>query len=37
MAQGFGGVITRLRSDQAEYIDIGVEPEGPFKPDCYKY
>ncbi len=35
MVQGFGGVITRLRPDQAEYI--GVEAQGPFKPDYYKY
>ncbi|MAT84140.1 MAG: adenosylhomocysteinase [Gammaproteobacteria bacterium] len=35
MVQGFGGTITRLRKDQAEYI--GVEEEGPFKPDYYKY
>jgi adenosylhomocysteinase len=35
MVEGFGGVITRLRDDQASYI--GVEVEGPFKPDSYKY
>jgi adenosylhomocysteinase len=35
MVAGFGGVITRLNKAQAEYI--GVPPEGPFKPDSYKY
>ncbi|WP_049631156.1 MULTISPECIES: adenosylhomocysteinase [unclassified Cellvibrio] len=35
MVEGFGGVITKLTSHQAEYI--GVEIEGPFKPDSYKY
>ena len=35
MVQGFGGVITKLTADQAEYI--GVNADGPFKPDHYKY
>ena len=35
MVQGFGGVVTKLRADQAKYI--GVKPEGPFKPESYKY
>jgi adenosylhomocysteinase len=35
MVEGFGGVITKLTPQQAEYI--GVEIEGPFKPDNYKY
>jgi adenosylhomocysteinase len=35
MVHGFGGVLTRLTEGQAEYI--GVEVEGPFKPDSYKY
>ena len=35
MVAGFGGVITKLRPDQAEYI--GVKVDGPFKPDSYKY
>ncbi|MDX1588056.1 MAG: adenosylhomocysteinase [Oleiphilaceae bacterium] len=35
MVQGFGGVVTQLRKDQADYI--GVPVEGPFKPDSYKY
>ncbi|MBM4204748.1 MAG: adenosylhomocysteinase [Gammaproteobacteria bacterium] len=35
MVQGFGGVVTRLRADQAKYI--GVKVEGPYKPESYKY
>ena len=35
MVKGFGGVITRLTPSQAEYI--GVQIEGPFKPDSYRY
>lgn len=35
MVEGFGGVITKLTQPQAEYI--GVEVEGPYKPDSYKY
>src|SRR5690554_5746240 len=35
MVKGFGGVITRLTPQQAEYI--GVSVEGPFKPDTYRY
>ena len=35
MVEGFGGVITTLTPSQADYI--GVEQEGPFKPDTYKY
>ncbi len=35
MVEGFGGVITKLTPQQAEYIDVPVE--GPFKPDSYKY
>ena len=35
MVEGFGGVITKLTEDQAEYI--GVSVEGPFKPATYKY
>jgi len=35
MVLGFGGVITKLSKQQAEYI--GVPPSGPFKPDSYKY
>ena len=35
MVQGFGGVLTQLTQDQAKYI--GVEQEGPYKPESYKY
>jgi adenosylhomocysteinase len=35
MVKGFGGVLTRLTSAQAKYI--GVKPEGPYKPETYKY
>jgi adenosylhomocysteinase len=35
MVAGFGGVLTRLTPEQAEYI--GVKVEGPYKPDSYKY
>ena len=35
MVEGFGGVITKLTREQADYI--GVSVEGPFKPENYKY
>lgn len=35
MVKGFGGVVTQLTNEQAEYI--GVTVEGPFKPDTYRY
>ncbi|AJQ92563.1 adenosylhomocysteinase [Gynuella sunshinyii] len=35
MVKGFGGVITQLTTEQADYI--GVAKEGPFKPEEYKY
>jgi adenosylhomocysteinase len=35
MVSGFGGVITELTEDQADYINVPVE--GPFKDDSYKY
>lgn len=35
MVAGFGGVVTRMTDQQAEYI--GVSAEGPFKPESYKY
>lgn len=35
MVEGFGGVITRLTEEQAEYINVPVD--GPFKGDEYKY
>ena len=35
MVQGFGGTMTQLTKNQAEYINV---PEsGPFKPESYKY
>lgn len=35
MVLGFGGLLTKLRKDQAEYI--GVPQEGPYKSEIYKY
>jgi adenosylhomocysteinase len=35
MVRGFGGVLTRLTPEQAEYINVPVG--GPYKPDAYKY
>jgi adenosylhomocysteinase len=35
MVEGFGGVITQLSSDQADYINVPVE--GPYKAESYKY
>lgn len=35
MVEGFGGVLTVLSQEQADYI--GVPVEGPFKSDHYKY
>jgi adenosylhomocysteinase len=35
MVNGFGGVLTRLTPEQAEYINVGVD--GPYKPEDYKY
>ena len=35
MVGGFGGTITKLRKQQADYI--GVSQEGPFKPETYRY
>jgi len=35
MVAGFGGVITRLKPEQASYINVPVE--GPFKEDSYRY
>jgi adenosylhomocysteinase len=35
MVLGFGGTITQMTKEQAKYI--GVEPEGPYKTDAYKY
>lgn len=35
MVEGFGGVITELTQNQADYINVAVE--GPFKADAYRY
>jgi adenosylhomocysteinase len=35
MVEGFGGVITQLTEQQAEYINVPIE--GPFKSNDYKY
>jgi len=35
MVQGFGGVMTKLTPKQANYI--GVQVDGPFKTESYKY
>lgn len=35
MVSGFGGVLTRLTEEQADYLGVGIE--GPFKPEHYKY
>ena len=35
MVEGFGGVITKLTKDQAEYINV--DEAGPYKPEYYKY
>lgn len=35
MVQGFGGTMTRLTQEQADYIHV--DAEGPFKTDAYRY
>ncbi|TNC81710.1 MAG: adenosylhomocysteinase [Oleiphilus sp.] len=35
MVEGFGGVITKMTKEQADYINVPVE--GPYKPESYKY
>jgi adenosylhomocysteinase len=35
MVKGFGGIITKLTDEQADYINV--QKSGPFKPDTYKY
>jgi adenosylhomocysteinase len=35
MIGGFGAVLTRLTAEQADYIKVS--PDGPYKPDSYKY
>ena len=35
MVEGFGGIMTKMTKNQADYIHVS--QEGPFKPDTYKY
>ncbi|WP_197472598.1 adenosylhomocysteinase, partial [Oleiphilus sp. HI0067] len=35
MVEGFGGVLTQLTQEQADYINVPVD--GPYKPESYKY
>ncbi|MEM8593306.1 MAG: adenosylhomocysteinase [Pseudomonadota bacterium] len=35
MVKGFGGVLTKLTTEQADYI--GVTVDGPYKPETYRY
>ncbi|MGI9296103.1 MAG: adenosylhomocysteinase, partial [Pseudomonadales bacterium] len=35
MVEGFGGVLTKMTQEQADYINAPVD--GPYKPDSYKY
>ena len=35
MVQGFGGTITKLTQEQADYIHVPID--GPFKEEEYKY
>jgi adenosylhomocysteinase len=35
MVSGFGGVLTQMTDNQADYI--GVPKDGPYKPDAYRY
>ena len=35
MVEGFGGVMTKLSTEQADYINV--PEEGPFKSEIYKY
>jgi adenosylhomocysteinase len=35
MVEGFGGMVTKLTKDQADYINV--PQEGPFKEESYKY
>ena len=35
MVKGFGGVMTKLTAEQADYINVTVD--GPFKVESYKY
>ena len=35
MVSGFGGVLTQMTNDQANYINV--PKDGPYKPDEYRY
>ncbi len=35
MVAGFGGVLTRLTEEQAQYLGVAID--GPYKPEHYKY
>ena len=35
MVEGFGGTVTKLTKDQADYINV--PQDGPFKEESYKY
>ena len=35
MVEGFGGMVTKLTQDQADYINV--PKDGPFKEEAYKY
>jgi len=35
MVKGFGGVITKLSNEQANYLGVAID--GPYKPDNYRY
>ena len=35
MVQGFGGTVTQLTKEQADYINV--PQDGPFKEETYKY
>jgi adenosylhomocysteinase len=35
MVAGFGGTMTQLTQDQADYINV--PKDGPFKEESYKY
>ena len=35
MVEGFGGTVTKLTQDQADYINV--PQDGPFKEESYKY
>ena len=35
MVEGFGGTVTQLTKEQADYINVSVD--GPYKPELYRY